>query len=289
MTNGAAPAAAGPEVIVGVSLKSYFGYQQTLGWCEQVAALASWQAATATGLLEFFVLPSLPLILPARDILSGPGASVGAQTVSAHPGGAHTGEVSAATLAEIGCTHALIGHAERRAACAETDDVVARQLAATLAAGLCPVLCVGEPASAGSRDAARYCRAQVSAALAGIGGDLGQHRIIVAYEPLWAIGADRPAPDDHVGFVCAELSRQLGDAQSGPGRSQVIYGGAAGPGLLPRLYGPVSGLFLGRFAHRVTGLAAVFGDAMQCLTGAGVPSVAGAARRLPRAAGEGVK
>jgi triosephosphate isomerase len=265
MTLGDCPVNEVPTVIVGVSLKSYFGYQQTLDWCEKVSVLPAWQATRASGQLEFFVLPALPLILPARDTLLRACVRVGAQTVSGHPNGAHTGEVSAATLAEIGCTHALIGHAERRAACAETDAVIARQFAATLSAGLCPVLCVGEPVRASKQDAARFCREQVSAALTEGTGHPSRQRIIVAYEPVWAIGADQPAPDDHVAYVCAELTRQLDDAQSGAFRGQVIYGGAAGPGQLARLYGPVSGLFMGRFAHQVSSLAAVFDDAMLCL------------------------
>ena len=255
-----------PEAVIGVSLKSYFGHQQTLDWCEEVATLPRLHAVLATGRVEVFLLPSFPALVPALAALAGSGVRVGAQTVSAHPGGAHTGEVSAAMLAEIGCTHALVGHAERRRDWAETDDVVAAQLAAAVEAGLCPVLCVGEARRAAPEEAARVCRAQLSAALATLPpSSRAVSRIIVAYEPVWAIGAAVPAPDEHVRYVCGELSSWLAAAPAGPVRGSVIYGGAAGPGQLSRLSGDVDGLFLGRFAHRVSGLADVLDDVMRCL------------------------
>ena len=254
------------EAVIGVSLKSYFGYQQTLDWCEEVAALPELRTALATGRVEVFLLPSFPALVPAVAALAGSGVCVGAQTVLAHPGGAHTGEVSAAMLAEIGCTHALVGHAERRRDWAETDDVVAAQLAAAVQAGLCPVLCVGETRRVTPEEAARVCRAQLSAALAALPpSGRALSRIIVAYEPVWAIGAAEPAPDEHVRYVCGELSRWLDAAAPRPVRGSVIYGGAAGPGQLSRLSGRVDGLFLGRFAHRVSGLADVLDDVMRCL------------------------
>lgn len=254
-----------PHAVIGVSLKSYFGYQQTLDWCAEVAALPAVREAQAAGQLELFVLPSFPVLVPALAALEGTGVRVGAQTVSAHPNGAHTGEVSAATLAEIGCTHALVGHAERRRDCGETDDVVAAQLAAALAADLCPVLCVGEPDQVSGAVAARICQSQLSAALSAVpAAGFGSHRMIVAYEPVWAIGAHQPAPDSHVRYVCGELSGWLA-ARSGLGVTSVIYGGAAGPGQLSPLFGPVNGLFLGRFAHQVRGMADVLDDALNCL------------------------
>jgi triosephosphate isomerase len=254
-----------PNAVIGVSLKSYFGYQQTLDWCAEVAALPAVREARAAGQIELFVLPSFPVLVPALAVLEGTGVRVGAQTVSAHPNGAHTGEVSAGTLAEIGCTHALVGHAERRRDCGESDDVVAAELAAALTAGLCPVLCVGEPEPVSGADAARFCQSQLSAALSAVpAADSGWHRMIVAYEPVWAIGAHQPAPHSHVRYVCGELSGWLA-AQSGLGATSVIYGGAAGPGQLSPLFGPVNGLFLGRFAHQVSGLAGVLDDARSCL------------------------
>jgi triosephosphate isomerase len=255
-----------PRAVVGVSLKAYFGYRQTLEWCAQVAALPAVRAARAGGQLEIFVLPSFPAIVPALGVLAGTGVSVGGQTVSRYAGGPHTGEVTAGMLAEAGCTHVLIGHAERRRAQAETDAVVAAQVAAAVAAGLCPVLCVGEPDRVGADQAARHCQAQLTGALSALTApDIARSRIIVAYEPVWAIGAEQPAPDSHVTQVCRELSSGLGSVQPGAGPAGVIYGGAAGPGQLGRLYGPVSGLFLGRFAHQVAGLAAVLDDALHCV------------------------
>jgi len=254
----------GPQAVVGVSLKSYFDYQQTLAWCAQVAALPILAAVRDSARAEVFVLPSFPAIAPSLGVLAPSGVHVGAQTVSAYASGAHTGDVSATTLAQIGATLALTGHAERRRDYAETDAIVAAQLAATLAAGLCPVVCVGEPQPGPVSEAIQWCLRQLSAALSDVPRTAGA-RIIVAYEPVWAIGAQNPAPDEHIQQVCAELSGFLNSSPASSDRSAVIYGGSAGPGQLRRLFGPVRGLFLGRFAHDVLGLAGVLKDTMQCL------------------------
>jgi triosephosphate isomerase (TIM) len=252
----------GPNAVVGVSLKSYFDYRQTLTWCAQVAELPI--LAAVRDRAEVFVLPSFPAIAPATAMLAPSGVHVGAQTVSAYASGAHTGDVSATTLVQIGATLALTGHAERRRDCAETDTIVAAQLAAALAAGLCPVVCVGEPQPWPAYEASRWCLRQLAAALSDV-PRTACARIIVAYEPVWAIGAQEPAPDEHIRQVCAELSGYLESSPIASSRSAVIYGGSAGPGQLRRLFGPVRGLFLGRFAHNVLGLASVLKDAMQCL------------------------
>jgi triosephosphate isomerase (TIM) len=250
-----------PRAIVGVSLKAYFGYQETLDWCAAVTWLPALAQARASGAVEVFVLPSFPALVPAVATLGPAGVRVGAQTVSAYPAGPHTGDVTAAMLAEAGGELALTGHAERRRDHGETDATVAAQVAASLAAGLDPVICVGEPDRMAAADAARWCTNQLTAALAHANAS-SPARVIVAYEPVWAIGAPEPAPDAHVIEVCAALSRYLQAAPATTEDSAVIYGGAAGPGQLSRLFGPVQGLFLGRFAHDVTGLAQVLEDAI---------------------------
>jgi triosephosphate isomerase len=257
-------------VIIGVSLKAYLGYRATLRWCTDVAALLAGRAAAgqlspARPELEFFVLPSFPLLVPALSVLAPVRARVGAQSVSPAAPGPHTGDVTAATLAELGAASAMTGHAERRRDHGETDEVVAAQLAATLAAGLDAVLCVGEPERWPAARAARFCRDQLAGALRQTPRDhLARGRVILAYEPVWAIGADQPAPDDHITAVCGELTAALRDTPLGS--AAVIYGGTAGPGLLPRLFGPAQGVFLGRRAHDVTALAAALDDAQHCLT-----------------------
>lgn len=266
MTPIAEPWAQPPGMLIGVSLKTYFGYEQTRRWCAQVARLATGGRLEEHAPIEMFVLPTFPAIPMAVAQLAGSGVRVGAQTVSGYPSGAYTGDVSATTLAEIGCHYVAVGHAERRLLCGETDEIVSAQAAAAIGHGLCPIICVGEPTRRPPAQAARYCQNQITAALsealsAGLCG-----RIVVAYEPVWAIGADQPAPDDHIRTVCAAISAQLDGRDLGSLNGRVIYGGAAGPGLLRRLGGSVSGLFLGRFAHDISGLAQVLAEARQCLT-----------------------
>lgn len=242
-------------VLVGISLKMYFGYSQTLDWCREVAAVVARHDSVAHGDLEVFVIPAFPAIPAVVDLLTGTAVAVGAQDVAGADTGAYTGEVSAPMLAEIGCRFVEVGHAERRRLFGEDAATVAAKTAATLRAGLVPVLCVGESDRGPADVAAVECLHQVESAL----DDAPDGRVVIAYEPHWAIGADEPAGDAHIRAVCAALRRT---------GHEVIYGGSAAPGLLPRLGTEVDGLFLGRFAHRVAALDAVLSEAEVLVAGA---------------------
>jgi len=227
--------------IVGVSLKSYFSLARARQWLLEAAEIVPAD-------VEFFVAPSY---LAIGDALAAFPDGTAAQDVSADEPGAFTGEVTATELAEAGVRYAEVGHAERRRLYGETDEQVARKTAAALRHGLVPVLCVGEPDH--GPDAADVAVAQLRSALEGAPAG----RVIVAYEPVWAISAPEPAPDDHI----REVTRALRSALRSPSDA-VLYGGSAGPGLLTRLGDAVDGLFLGRRAHDVTGLAAVLDEAV---------------------------
>jgi len=229
-------------MLLGASLKMYFSHARTMEWVEEVAEIldahAVRDAVTAVVLPQY---PSIPGALARAGRLR-----VGAQDVAAEDRGAYTGEVSAAVLAEIGCRYVEVGHAERRRMFGDTDEVVAAKTHAALRNGLVPIVCVGESDRVPAGDAALVCLRQVRSALsaadrAGVPGE-----VVVAYEPLWAIGASAPAGDDHIREVCSLVRARL----AGGGRpASVIYGGSAGPGLLTRVADGVDGLFLGRFAH----------------------------------------
>ncbi|WP_277620726.1 triose-phosphate isomerase family protein [Clavibacter michiganensis] len=241
-----------------MSLKMYLGHAETVAWCRAVADLARTHPATAAGEAELVVLPSYPSIPAAVGILDGL-AAVGAQDLAAEDAGAYTGEVSAGQLRELGGAFVEVGHAERRRLFGETDEVVRRKADAALRNGLVPILCVGEEERGDAERAASACVRQLDDALAlarerGHGG-----RIVVAYEPLWAIGADEPASDAHIVAVCRGLRSRVAGLHAHPG-SAVIYGGSAGPGLLTRVADDVDGLFLGRRAHDPAGLAAVLDE-----------------------------
>ncbi|MER8001485.1 triose-phosphate isomerase family protein [Streptomyces sp. NPDC095613] len=235
--------------LLGVSLKMYFGHHETLNWARRVGDLAARHPAVTGGLTEVFVLPAFPGIVPVHSVLAGTGVTIGAQDLATEDRGPYTGEVSGPYLKEIGCSYAEVGHAERRRLFGEGDTVVAAKTAAALRSGLTPVLCVGELDLAGPAEAAERTVAELARILdtaARHGADAG--RVVVAYEPQWAIGAPEPASAEHITTVCAALTDWLA-ARPRYAESRVIYGGSAGPGLLGRLGDGVDGLFLGRFAH----------------------------------------
>jgi triosephosphate isomerase len=244
--------------IVGVSLKMYFSHAAALDWFGKVAALASEHPAVTSGDVELFVIPSYTDIPGAIDAFGETPVIVGAQDLFWEDNGAYTGEIGGAQLAELGVGVVEVGHAERRTLFNETDAVVAQKTAAALRNGLVPVLCIGESEPGPAEGAALVCVAQLEAALA----NAPEGRVIVAYEPVWAIGADKPAAPEHVRIVCSWLRRSLG-ALEGRDGSSVIYGGSAGPGLLQELLPHVDGLFLGRFAHDTDALATVLDEAAE--------------------------
>ncbi|WP_411698857.1 triose-phosphate isomerase family protein [Conyzicola sp.] len=243
-------------VTVGVSLKMYFGHRQALDWCASVAELAAAHPAVVSGAVELFVIPGYLAVPAAVEILDGHRVVVGAQDLATADSGAFTGEVSGVELAEIGVGVVEVGHAERRRLFGETDDIVALKTAAALRNGIAPVLCIGESVRQEPADAASECLRQLRSALAGA----PDGRVIVAYEPVWAIGAAEPAPAEHIRAVCAILRAAVAELP-GHDRSAVIYGGSAGPGLLTELGDDVDGLFLGRFAHDTDALALVLDEA----------------------------
>ena len=188
--------------VLGVSLKAYFGYRQTLDWARAVAAHLP--SSTASD-IELFVLPSFPALPAVADVFAGSGIAVGAQNLSADDAGNRTGEVTAALLAELGCRYVEIGHAERRSLLGETDEVVAAKTRTALRHGLTPVLCLGESQRQSTDAAADECVRQLAAARP----DASPVRVLVAYERQWAIGAAEPATDDHILSVVSRLKQDL--------------------------------------------------------------------------------
>ena len=233
---------------IGSSLKMYFSHRRTLEWVAAVAEICAEHPATTSGTVQFFVIPTFPSIPAVVELARPVGIVVGGQDVAWADEGAFTGEVSGAELAELGCSLVEIGHAERRALFGETDEVVARKTLAGLRNGLAPVLCIGEPDRGDPAQAVEFCIRQLESALDPARAAATGGRLVVAYEPIWAIGAPEPAPPEHVTAVCRALRDYLkGDALFPD--AGVIYGGSAGPGLLPRIADHVDGMFLGRFAH----------------------------------------
>jgi len=226
----------------------YFSHRQTVAWVRAVAEICADHPATADGTVQFFVIPTFPSIPAVVELARPAGIAVGAQDLHWEDTGPFTGEVSGAELAELGCTLVEVGHAERRALFGETDETVARKTLAALRNRLAPVLCVGEPERAAPEEAATDCIRQLTSVLEPARASATGGRLLVAYEPTWAIGAPEPAAPQHVSEVCRALREHLGGDPLFP-HAQVIYGGSAGPGLPPEIGAEVDGMFLGRFAH----------------------------------------
>ena len=157
--------------------------------------------------------------------LAGSDLRWGAQDVSAHEQGAYTGEVSAAMLAECGCRYAIVGHSERRAYHTESDTLVAQKAQAALARGVTPIVCVGETLAereAGQTEA--VVKRQLSSVIHQLAHCAAE--MVVAYEPVWAIGTGRTATPDQAQAVHAVLRAQL-QAATGRGASmKILYGGS---------------------------------------------------------------
>ena len=198
---------------------------------------------------DLFVLPPFTAIWMARQRLQGTAIAWGAQDVHPADGGAHTGDVSAPMLADLGCRYVEIGHSERRRDHGETPELINAKIAAVLRWGMRPLLCTGEPTRMDTDDAARLLQADLSQCLAGIApADLS--RLVVAYEPWWAIGdGAAPAEPQQVGKIHRSLAASLADRARGE-PVPVIYGGSVDAGIAADLLAEdgVDGLFVGRYA-----------------------------------------
>ncbi len=156
--------------------------------------------------------------------------ALGAQDLSTKDAGAYTGEVSGAFLKKLDCTYVIIGHSERREYHHETDEVVAAKVQAALRHGLVPVICVGETAEDLEKfGASAVPVGQLETALQGVPADAD---IVVAYEPVWAIGSGQAATPEQAQDVCAKLREVIGSALGAEAaeRTRVLYGGSVKSG-----------------------------------------------------------
>lgn len=174
---------------------------------------------------EIAVCAPAPYLAQLQSLLSGSAIAIGAQDVSAQASGAFTGEVSGAMLREFGVRYVLVGHSERRQYHAESDEMVARKAQAALASGITPVVCVGETLAqreAGETEA--VVRRQLSAVVQRNGHCLSE--IVLAYEPVWAIGTGLTATPAQAQAVHAVLRAQLLAATTAAARVPILYGGS---------------------------------------------------------------
>jgi triosephosphate isomerase (TIM) len=190
--------------------------------------------------VPFPYLPQAAVALAASDVRWG------AQDCSAHEQGAYTGEVSAAMLRELGCRYTLVGHSERRQYHAESDQLVADKAKAALARGITPIVCVGETLAqreAGQTEA--VVKRQLSAVIHTLAHCVGE--MVVAYEPVWAIGTGKTATPQEAQAVHALLRAQLAAATPRAAEMTLLYGGSVKPDNAAQLFaqGDIDGGLVG--------------------------------------------
>ena len=166
-----------------------------------------------------------------KEALAGTGVALGAQNMHFEEEGAFTGEISAAMLSEIGVDYCVIGHSERRQYFAETDESVNKKLYTAFAHGIIPIFCLGEVLE--QRDAGEefnVVKAQLAAGLAGLSGE-NVSKLVVAYEPVWAIGTGRTATDEQAEEMCAFIRTEIAGLydKDVADKVRIQYGGSVKP------------------------------------------------------------
>jgi triosephosphate isomerase (TIM) len=208
----------------------------------------------------WFFPPAVSLAAVSEAVRARPDIVVGAQNIHWEPKGAFTGEVSLPMVQEAGATAALVGHSERRHLFGETDDQVARKTAAALNAGLTPLVCVGETLAEreGGRTEAVILR-QLAPLLERVSAD-DWSRLVVAYEPVWAIGTGRTATPDDAAQV-HELIRFTIARRGVPARVRILYGGSVNPANVPALLArpELDGVLVGGASLEAEGWAEIVG------------------------------
>ena len=197
----------------------------------QQLASAVIQAANKVSGRDVMIAPPYTALAAVSTILSGTGVILGAQNVHWEEQGAFTGEISASMLKDLGCNMAIVGHSERRHVFGETDFMINRRITGALQFGLIPIFCIGETLK--QREAAQTLKVledQVRGGLAGIELRDGA-RIVVAYEPVWAIGTGKTATETQAQEAHSFIRTLLADIyeKNIAGQIRILYGGSVKP------------------------------------------------------------
>ncbi|MCP2170236.1 triose-phosphate isomerase [Goodfellowiella coeruleoviolacea] len=184
--------------------------------------------------VEVAVLPPFTDIRSVQTLVDGDKLLLryGAQDLSPHDSGAHTGDVSGPMLAKLGCTYVTVGHSERREHHGEDDDLVNRKVRAALKHGITPILCVGEQLEVREQGGhVEHCNSQLIAGLKGLKAEQVRD-VVIAYEPVWAIGTGRVATPADAQEVCAALRARLAEKYGDEiaGGVRILYGGSVKSG-----------------------------------------------------------
>lgn len=184
---------------------------------------------------EVALCPPATLLMVMADALKGSRILIGAQDCHAAQAGAHTGDVSAAMLKDAGARFVIVGHSERRADHGEHDDEVRAKALAVLEAGLTPIVCVGETEA--ERDAGWEIDVVVRQLNGSLPAPIDPSRLVVAYEPVWAIGTGRTPTAEQIRLMHAAIHASLADLAPGAPQVRVLYGGSVKPGNAEEILG----------------------------------------------------
>lgn len=210
-----------------VAAKYIVGNWKMHGSLSENAALLAALRADVRAHDRVAVCVPFPYLQQAREILKGCAINWGAQNVSEHAGGAYTGEVAVSMLCDFGCQCVIVGHSERRSFHGERSAQVAQKAQAAGNAGLQPIVCVGETLDERERgETLSVVTQQLSAVLETVSAEV-KERLVVAYEPVWAIGTGRAANNEDVAEVHTLLRDLL--RQAGIEKTPILYGGSVKP------------------------------------------------------------
>lgn len=214
-------------------------------------------AATAPH-ADVAVCPPFVFLADVADALQGSAIAVGTQDISAQTQGAYTGEVAGPMIREFGATYAIVGHSERRSYHAESDQLVADKAKAALSHGLVPIVCVGETLAEREADQTEaVVGRQLQVVIDTLGDDIA--RVVVAYEPVWAIGTGKTASPAQAQAVHACLRAQLAKATSKAADIPLLYGGSVKPDNAVELFSQpdINGGLIGGAALKAADFAAI--------------------------------
>ena len=212
--------------VIAGNWKMYKTIAEAMDFVEKIKSVAD-----KAGHCEVVVAPPFTALAAASAAAKGSKVKVAAQNVHWDKEGAHTGDIALGMLLDAGCTHVIIGHSERRHDCGETDEQVNKKVKAALAAGLTPIMCVGETLAEREKgETENVLGRQFEAGLAGLTPQ-DFSRIIIAYEPVWAIGTGRTATPEMAAdahrFLRGLARKRFGNTEAD--NIRILYGGSVKP------------------------------------------------------------
>lgn len=177
--------------------------------------------------VDLLLCPPFPYLASVGGTLTGTAIALGGQDCHVASAGAHTGDVSAAMLVDLGCRYVIIGHSERRADHGESSALVASKAKAALAAGLVAIICVGETES--QRDAGEEKKIVENQIIASLPSSCSVENVVIAYEPVWAIGTGRTPTSADVAAMHQHIRALVTDRVPGGAKVRILYGGSVKP------------------------------------------------------------